>query len=350
MALIDLRSDTVTMPSEPMRELMAKAAVGDDVFSEDPTVNALQERCAELMGKEAALLVPTGTMGNLVALLIMARTGEEVIADGLSHIFMFEAAGAAAVGGIQIWPVETSKGVMTSEQVQAAIRPWNDDHQPRTAALAIENTHNRHSGAVWPLADLEAAVETAKRHGLAVHIDGARIFNAALALATSPATIAASADSVTFCLSKGLGCPAGSVLCGSREFIAEAKRKRKMLGGGMRQVGILAACGLYALDHMVDRVSEDHHNAQMLARGLAAVPGITCDPADAPTNIAIVGVGDKERFVEGCRQRGLLVSKSSGERVRLVTHYGIEARDIDRALEIAAEVAGSIATEEVAGA
>jgi threonine aldolase len=344
MGLIDLRSDTVTMPSAPMRELMAKAEVGDDVFGEDPTVNTLQERCAELMGKEAALLVPSGTMGNLLAILVMASASEEVIADTQSHLFMFEGAGAAAVGGVQVWPVATTAGVMTPGQVQDAIRPDDDVHQPRTAALAIENTHNRHSGAVWPLADLEAVAGVARHHGLTVHMDGARVFNAAVALGTSPATIAASADSVTFCLSKGLSCPAGSILCGSREFIAEANRKRKMLGGGMRQVGVLAACGLYALEHMVERLSEDHRNAQTLARGLAELPGVVCDPARVSTNIAIVGVPDKERFVDGCRERGLLVSRSSGERVRLVTHYGIESGDIDRALGIAGEVAASITT------
>jgi threonine aldolase len=339
MMFIDLRTDTVTMPDPQMRQVMANAEVGDDVYREDPTVRALEERCAALLGKEEGLLVPSGTMGNLLALLTLARTGEEVIADAESHVFMFEAAGAASVGGIQLWPVATPAGVMSAEQVTAAVRPADDDHQPRTAALTIENTHNRHSGAVWPIADLDTATEAARRRGLAVHIDGARIFNAALAIGESPARIASTADSVTFCLSKGLACPAGSVLCGPRDFIEEARRKRKMLGGGMRQVGILAACGLYALDHMVDRLAEDHDNAGILARGLADIPGISCDPARVQTNIAIVGVPARDRFVHECRQRGLLVSGSSGERVRLVTHFGVDEQDIHRALAIASEVA-----------
>lgn len=347
---IDLRSDTVTLPSPEMREAMKRAEVGDDVFGEDPTVNELQERSAELVGKEAAVLVASGTMGNLVALLVLARSGEEVIAEAQSHVLLYEAAGAAAIGGIQLWPVQTATGVMTSDLIEAAIRPLNDDHQPHTAAIAIENTHNRHSGAPWSLEALAAARDVADRHGLTVHMDGARLFNAALATEAAPARLAAFADSVSFCLSKGLGCPAGSVLCGSREFIAEARRKRKMLGGSMRQVGILAACGLYAFEHMVDRLAEDHDNAQSLARGLAPIPGIDCDPTRVRTNIAIVGVPDKERFVEGCRARGLLVGRSRGEYVRMVTHYGIDSTHIGHALDIVGDVAATITGGALAAA
>jgi threonine aldolase len=342
MAPIDLRSDTVTTPGPAMRDAMASAAVGDDVYREDPTVNALEERAAAHLGKEDALLVPSGTMGNLIALLTVASAGEEVIADAQSHVLLFEGAGAAGIGGIQLWPVATEAGVMTPEQIGAAIRPHGDDHQPRTAALAIENTHNRHGGAVWSLDALDAATNVARERGLAVHLDGARIFNAALATGVQPARLAAGADSVMFCLSKGLGCPGGSVLCGSRAFIARARRTRKILGGGMRQVGVLAACGLYAFDHMIERLAEDHTNAQRLAQGLAEVPGIDCDPARVATNIAIAAVPDRKRFVEGCLAQGLLVSPSSGERVRFVTHDGITSADIDRALAIAADVAQRI--------
>lgn len=316
MDIIDLRSDTVTLPGREMREAMKRAEVGDDVFGEDPTVNELEARSAQLTGKEAAVLVASGTMGNLVALLVLARAGQEVIADAQSHVLLYEAAGAAAIGGIQLWPVQTGGGVMAPDQIEAAIRPLNDDHQPHTATIAIENTHNRHSGAAWPLNALAAVRDVADRHDLTVHMDGARLFNAALATGVAPARIAAVADSVTFCLSKGLGCPAGSVLCGSHEFILEARRKRKMLGGSMRQVGVLAACGLYAFDHMIDRLAEDHDNAQSLARGLARIPGIECDPTRVRTNILIVGVPDRDRFIEGCRSHGLLVGRSRGDNVR----------------------------------
>ena len=271
MAVIDLRSDTVAMPSPEMRQAMVTAPLGDDVFGDDPTTNKLMEVAAKRMGKEAAAFVPSGTMGNLI---VNARRGEELIADADSHAFYYETAGAAAVCGVQIRPVPTEAGVMSPRQVEEAVRPRDDPHQPITAAITFENTHNRHGGIVWPLDDLRAASAAARAQGLRVHLDGARIFNAAVALGVDATEIAACADTVTFCLSKGLACPVGSIFCGSKEDVEQAVRWRKRLGGGMRQVGVLAAAGLIALDHMVDRLADDHANARTLAEGLAELPGV----------------------------------------------------------------------------
>src|SRR5579864_5303989 len=245
--MIDLRSDTVTMPTPEMRHAMATAPLGDDVFGDDPTVNRLEEVAAERMGKEAAMFVPSGTMGNLIGIAVNARLGEELIADADSHVFYYETAGAAAVCGVQIRPVATEAGLMSPQQIVAAIRPRDDPHQPLSAAVTFENTHNRHGGVVWPLDDLRAASEAAHEQGLRVHLDGARIFNASVALGIEAKQIAATADTVTFCLSKGLACPIGSIFCGSHADIEVAQRWRKRLGGGMRQVGVLAAAGLIAL-------------------------------------------------------------------------------------------------------
>ncbi|MGH7902758.1 MAG: GntG family PLP-dependent aldolase [Candidatus Dormibacteraceae bacterium] len=337
--MIDLRSDTVTLPTPEMRRAMAAAELGDDVMGGDPTVNRLQEMAAERLGKEAAILVPSGTMGNLIGLLVSAGRGEEVIADTDAHTFMYEAAGAAAVGGIQIRAVATERGVMSAGQVTAAVRPAGDDHQPRTAALTLEDTHNRHGGVAWPLPALRAAAAAGHEAGLTVHLDGARVFNAAVATGADVRDIAACADTITFCLSKGLCCPAGSIVCGPAGVIAEARRKRKMLGGGMRQSGVLAAAGIIALTSMVDRLAEDHANARRLAEGLAEMPGMKCDPTRAETDIVIVALTDMDpaAFLEGCRARGLLAGSMGGDRVRFVTHHGISAADIQATLEIVAE-------------
>src|SRR5260370_22723528 len=261
------------MPSPEMRQAMVTAPLGDDVFGDDPTTNRLMEVAAERMGKEAATFVPSGTMGNLIGIAVNAQRGEEVIADADSHVFYYETAGAATVCGVQIRPVATEAGVMYPQQIQAAVRPRDDPHQPISSAVTFENTHNRHGGVVWPLEELRAAADAAHAQGLRVHLDGAPIFNAAVALGVPAADIAACADTVTFCLSKGLACPIGSIFCGSRESVEEALRWRKRLGGGMRQVGVLAAAGLIALDHMVDRLAEDHANAHTLAEGLSELPG-----------------------------------------------------------------------------
>lgn len=340
MNLIDLRSDTVTQPTPEMKKAMASATLGDDVFGDDPTVNKLQEVAAARMGKEDALFLPSGTMGNLIGVAVSSRLGEEVIADALAHTYLYETAGAAAIAGVQIHPIDTEAGVMSPGQIEAAIRPRDDPHHPLTAAVTFENTHNRHGGVVWPMDSLRAATATAHEHGLRVHLDGARIFNAAVALGVNVKEIADCGDTVTFCLSKGLSCPAGSLFCGSAETVTEARRWRKRLGGGMRQTGLLAAAGLVALDSMVDRLAEDHANARTLAEGLAELPGVRCDLSRVQTNLVYFDM-DKvtaEVYVDESRKRGLLADATSGHRVRLVTHNGITSADIQAALKISEEV------------
>ena len=339
MEAIDFRSDTVAMPSPEMRQAMVTAPLGDDVFGDDPTTNRLMEVAAERMGKEAAAFVPSGTMGNLIGIAVNARSGEELIADADSHAFYYETAGAAAVCGVQIRPVATEAGVMSPEQIVQALRPRDDTHQPISAAVTFENTHNRHGGIVWPLDALRAASDAARSHGLRVHLDGARIFNAAVALGVEAKEIAACADTVTFCLSKGLACPVGSIFCGSEKDVSEARRWRKRLGGGMRQVGVLAAAGLIALDHMVDRLAEDHVNARTLAEGLTELPGIRCDLSRVQTNLVYIDLDSMPaaQFVDECLKRGLLSDSTGHRRVRFVTHYGIGAEDIQSALQICEE-------------
>jgi len=340
VAVIDLRSDTVAMPSPEMRQAMVTAPLGDDVFGDDPTTNKLLEVAAERMGKAAAMFVPSGTMGNLIGIAVNARSGEELIADADSHAFYYETAGAAAVCGVQIRPVATERGVMSPRQVEEAVRPRDDPHQPITAAITFENTHNRHGGIVWPLEDLRAASDTAHSQGLRVHLDGARIFNAAVALGVSAAKIAAAADTVTFCLSKGLACPVGSIFCGSEDDVDQARRWRKRLGGGMRQVGVLAAAGLIALDHMVDRLAEDHSNAHTLAEGLAELPGVRCDLSRVQTNLVFFDLDTvpAPAFTDECARRGLLGDWVDQHRMRFVTHYGVDAEDVQSALKICEEI------------
>ena len=338
--MIDLRSDTVTMPTPEMRRAMVESTLGDDVFGDDPTTNRLLEVAAASMGKESATFVPSGTMGNLIGVAVNARNGEELIADSESHIFHNETAGAAAVCGVQIRPVVTVAGVMTPDQVREAVRARDDVHQPLTAAITFENTHNRHGGIVWPLEALRAASDAAHAQGLRVHLDGARIFNASVALGVDASDIAACADTVTFCLSKGLSCPIGSIFCGTRESVDEAKRWRKRLGGGMRQVGVLAAAGLVALDGMVDRLADDHANARTLAEGLAELPGVSCDLSRVQTNLVYFDLDrmPAPAFVEECRKRGLLSDTAGTKRMRFVTHYGVEASDVQSTLKICEEV------------
>jgi threonine aldolase len=340
VAVIDLRSDTVTMPTPEMRRAMSNAQLGDDVFGDDPTVNQLEEVAAARLRKEASVFLPSGTMGNLIGVAVTSRSGEEVIADADSHVFLYEAAGAAAVAGVQIRPVATANGFMSPEQVEAAVRPRDDPHVPLTAALFLENTHNVHGGVVWPLETLRQASAAARAQGIHVHLDGARIFNAAVALGVGAADIAAHADTVTFCISKGLGCPAGSLFCGTKEKVEQARRWRKRLGGAMRQTGVLAAAGLIALDSMVDRLAEDHANARTLAEGLAELPGVTCDLSRVQTNLVYFDVAKvtAPEFEEACKQRGLLGAATDRQRVRFVTHNGITAADVQAALEICEEV------------
>ncbi len=328
------------MPTPEMRQAMATAPLGDDVFGDDPMVNELEQVSASMLGKEAAMFLPSGTMGNVVGVAVNTRLGEEMIADADSHVFLYETAGAAVIAGVQIRPVATTRGVMAPSQIEAALRPRDDFHQPITAAVSFEDTHNRHGGVVWPLEDLRAAAAAARGHGLRVHLDGARIFNASVAAGNDVADIAACGDTVTFCLSKGLACPAGSVFCGSAESVNEARRWRKRLGGGMRQAGVIAATGLIALRTMVDRLAEDHANARTLAEGLSELPGVRCDLSRVHTNLVFF---DLERmtgadFEAECAKRGLLGGATGPHRVRLVTHYGITADDIQSTLKICEEV------------
>jgi threonine aldolase len=340
VAVIDLRSDTVAMPSPEMRQAMATADLGDDVFGDDPTVNRLLEVAAGRLGKEAAVFIPSGTMGNVLGVAVNAGRGEELIADAQSHVFIFETAGAAALAGVQIRPVSTESGVMTPEQIAASVRPRDDPHQPISAAITFEDTHNLHGGIVWPLEALRAASDTAHAHGMRVHLDGARIFNAAVAQGLGVAEIAACADTVTFCLSKGLACPAGSIFLGSREDVEKAHRWRKRLGGAMRQTGVLAAAGLIALDKMVDRLAEDHANARTLAEGLAELPGVRCDLSRVQTNLVFFELEKMKApaFNDECAKRGVLGDWSGPARMRFVTHYGISAQDVQAALQVCEDV------------
>ena len=332
MKIIDLRSDTVTLPSPEMRQAMANAELGDDVFGEDPTVNRLQEMAAEMLGKEAALLVTSGTQGNLAAMLTHCRRGDEVILGELSHSVIFEVGGASALGGLIMKTVRNDPhGGLNLGDVRAAIRPPND-HFARTGLICVENTHNLCGGMVLNEEDLSAIRDLSDRRGLPVHMDGARVFNAAVALGLPVARLAAYADSVTFCLSKGLGCPIGSVLCGRKDFVAEARRYRKMLGGGMRQAGVIAAAGVYALEKMVDRLDEDHENAREAANGLAQLAGIALAPPPQ-TNLVYFSVDGWKlpEFARRLEQAGVLCFDEGG-RIRWVTHYGIDRADVQEAV------------------
>jgi threonine aldolase len=335
MEIVDLRSDTVTRPTPEMRQAMANAEVGDDVYGDDPTVNRLQEMGAGLMGKEAALFVPSGTMGNLAAILSHCGRGDEVIIGDKNHSFVFEAGGLSAVGGVHSHQVPNQPdGSLRLEDVEAAIRP-DDAHFPVSRLVCLENTHNRCGGTVQSVEYTREVADLAHRHKLRVHLDGARIFNAAAALRVEALALAEPADSVTFCLSKGLCAPVGSVLCGSRDFIHSAHRARKMLGGGMRQAGVLAAAGLVALTRMVSRLEEDHFRAQRLAEGLANIPGLQLDAGKPATNMVFFNLGPEitqsaEELRHVLLEAGILVGASSTRRFRFVTHYWIDDDAVDR--------------------
>ena len=337
MTAIDLRSDTVTKPTDEMRSAMAAAEVGDDVFGEDPSINELQERSAALLGKEAGLLTSSGTMSNLIATLAWSNHGDEIIMGTEAHMFWNESAGQAALGGVQTRLVPNdSQGRINPDDVAAAIRPSGNLHFPRTSMMCLENTHNRCSGGVLTPEDTKSVSDVAHAAGVPVHLDGARIFNASVALEVPPAELARDVDDLSFCLSKSLSCPVGSVLVGSQDFITNAKRWRKMLGGGMRQAGVLAAAGLVALDSMIDRLAEDHQHARRLAHGLANIDGLSVDPDSIQTNIVFFEVdedlGTAADLIAALNRNGVLVSYPGKQSIRMVTHRHISPEDIEEAL------------------
>ncbi|MEM2925920.1 MAG: GntG family PLP-dependent aldolase [Candidatus Bathyarchaeia archaeon] len=337
--MVDLRSDTVTLPTEEMLEAIHHAKLGDDNFGEDPTVNALEELAAKKLGKEAALLVTSGTQGNLVSLMVHAKRGDEVILEADAHIYHFEVGGLSSIAGLMPRLVPGRLGILDPRDVEEAIRP-PDIHQPRTSLICIENTHNLAGGTCWPPESIKAIGDLAKDHGLAVHMDGARIFNASVALRTEARELAKPVDSVMFCLSKGLCCPAGSLVVGNEDFIEKARRVRKILGGGMRKAGVLAAPGIIALEKMVGRLAEDHENAKRLAIGLSKIPGIAIDLKRVQTNIVFFELENFDlkphEFLEALSQRGVK-ALAFGRRIRMVTHMGITKEDIDYALEVCEE-------------
>ena len=345
--IVDLRSDTLTLPTPEMREAMARAEVGDDVWEEDPTVKRLEAMAAERLGKEAGLFVASGTMGNVVSVVSHTRAGQEVVLDLDSHIFNYEVAGAAVIGSVQMRPVQTARGFLSPEQVREAIRPENI-HLPPTGLVCVENTHNRHGGTCCTPEEISAVAAVAHGASVPVHLDGARLFNAAVALRREAREFTRDVDSVTFCVSKGLAAPVGSVICGSAGFIARARRVRKMLGGGMRQAGVIAAAGIVSLERMVNRLAEDHANARTLAEGIARLPGLRVDLASVQTNIVIFAV---ERaggaagstvattdLVKGCAARKVKIHAIGPTSIRCVTHKDVDAEDIGRTLDAFAEI------------
>jgi threonine aldolase len=338
---VDLRSDTVTRPSPGMRRAMAEAPVGDDQYGEDPSVNRLQQRIAELLGKDAALLLPSGTMANQIALKLLTRPGDEVLVGAEAHMMWHEAGAGAANSGVQFTAIGEG-GLFTSKDVRAACKPPGHIVLPATGLVAVENTHNLGGGIVWPQAQAEAVCAAAKAAGIACYLDGARLFNAAAASGIALAELARPFDLVSVALSKGLGCPVGSVLAGSAADMARAVRARRMLGGAMRQAGILAAAGLYALDHHVTQLADDHANARLIASRLAGLPGVALDLATVQTNIVVFRLAlelpDANAIVARAREGGVLVSALGPRTVRAVTHRDVSRPDCERAADSLATV------------
>jgi threonine aldolase len=340
-ALIDLRSDTVTLPTREMLDAIKTAKLGDDVYGEDPTVKELEELAARKLGKEAALLVPSGTQANLISLMTNCKRGDLVILESQSHIYWYEVGGLSAIGGLFPWLIETEKGAFGSEQLENAIRPKNI-HFPEAAMICVENTHNRHGGTIVAPTHLEVINQVAKKYSLKLYMDGARIFNAAIALGVDVQAFTRYVDCLMFSLSKGLCCPVGSVIVGGAEFIESARKVRKMLGGGMRQAGIIAAPGIIALEKMINRLKEDHNNAKNLARGLSTLKGILIDPSFVQTNIVTFDldptiVDDKE-FISKLAKNGVLAALQAKNKVRMVTHYGISKGSIDSTIATVREI------------
>lgn len=336
LPIIDLRSDTITKPSPEMRTAMMNAEVGDDVFEEDPTVNKLQAQAAELFAKEAALFVPSGTMANEIAINVHTRPGDEVITDDLSHIVHFETGAPGLLSGVNLRPLYSMKGVINANQIEAAVRPSMIAH-PRTGLISLENTHNYGGGTVFPISEIKKIAEIAKAKSLPLHLDGARIFNACVATGIDPAEYSKYFDSVTFSLSKGLGAPVGSLLISSFDFIREARRVRKLFGGGMRQIGILAAAGIYALDNNVDRLNIDHKNALILAEAFNAATIFTVEPSEVETNIVIADIAEGAISPDEAASRlesfGILVFPFGSNSIRAVTHMDVTEEDIAIACE-----------------
>jgi threonine aldolase len=338
--VIDLRSDTVTRPSPEMRRAMAEAEVGDDVFIEDPTVNRLQNRAAEIFRREAALFVPSGTMGNLTCILAHTRPGQEVICEEAGHIYNYEMASMSAVAGVLPRVVRAQDGILTWDAISKAIRP-KIYYRPQTALISLENTHNMAGGTVYPTGLVIEICDNAHAAGIPVHLDGARVFNAATCLGEDVAEMTKKFDSIQFCLSKGLGAPVGSMIVGTREFVERCRSIRKMLGGGMRQVGVLAAAGLVALEKGPKRLHLDHESAAILAKQLASVPGITLNPEKVQTNIVIADVRKSGRSsgdaLNALAQRGVLAVPVDNEKIRMVTHLDVSRSDVERAANIIRE-------------
>jgi threonine aldolase len=341
--LIDLRSDTVTKPTPAMRKAMAEAEVGDDVFGEDPTVNALQGKVAKLLGKEAALFVPSGTMANQLSIKSHTQPGDEVIIEASSHPYNFEGGAGAALSGIQFNCLKGFRGILDASQIEEAIRPA-DHHFPVTRLVCLENTHNRGGGSIYPPEKMAEIYRLTKSRGLVLHLDGARLWNASVATGTKPYECAQWSDSVSVCLSKGLGAPIGSLVAGSQPFIHRVHRFRKMFGGGMRQVGIIAAAGIYALDHHFERLKEDHQNAKRLAVGLKEFKGVSIDPKHVETNIVIFDVADTGmtalQVAEAMRKEGVLIHAFGKTQIRLVTHLDVNSEDIEKVLKAFAKTLG----------
>ncbi|MBH0230290.1 low-specificity L-threonine aldolase [Halobacillus yeomjeoni] len=338
--MIDLRSDTVTKPTLKMRQAAFEAEVGDDVFEEDPTVQRLELKAAEMLGKESALFVTSGTQGNQIAALTHCQPGDEVLMEEEAHIFLYEGASMSALAGVQPRTIKGTNGAMDPEEVRSKIRPENV-HFPDTSLICIENTHNKAGGAVVPLENMQAIYEIAREHGIPVHLDGARLFNASIASGISVRRFADQTDSVQFCLSKGLGAPAGSIIAGSTEFIRKARKWRKRLGGGLRQVGMIAAPGLIALEEMVERLEEDHSNARLLAEGIGNIPGLKVEKA-VETNIVLVNVEEcqrtAEQFLDQLRENGILAVPFGPYTIRFVTHFDVSEEEIQITVRRMAEM------------
>jgi len=343
--VVDLRSDTVTLPTEEMLEAIRTAELGDDVYGEDPTVNRLEELAAKKMGKEAALLTTSGTQANLVSVMSQTKRGDEVILEAEAHMYYYEVGAFSALGGLIPRLVKGDMGVMAPKDIEEVLRPPNI-HFPPTSLICVENTHNRAGGTIWSPSQISAVSDLAKSRGLRVHMDGARIFNAAVALGLDVREFTQHVDTLMFCLSKGLSAPIGSLVVGEREFVDRARKYRKMLGGGMRQAGVIAAPGIIAIEKMVERLKDDHVNAQLLAVGLSKIEGITVDLPRVQTNIVVYdvsGVGvDAKQWVAELKKYGVKAGAQEAGRVRMVTHRGIEKEDIEYALKTAEKVAKEI--------